>query len=312
MAEIDIVSKHLIQTYPADFARFALQRDDIEDVEVLDTEQPTVRRTDSLLRVRIGGEDALVHHEFQTTDHPAMPRRMVGYIGRIIEHYGLPVYAHVFYLRPAAGRRDPGYYIQEHPDYPVVIRYKVIRLSQLPGQAVLDRAFVGLLPFAPLMQPPAGQTEAAWLEQCVARAAALPLDRPSKADFLAGLAILSGLVYNPQTIMATVSKEHLMDLIRESSFAQHLAENAREEGIKQGIEQGIKQGVEQGIEQGGRERAVEDLLDVLEIRFALVESDPLAARIGAIDDVQRLKQLHRAAIQVPSLEAFGLLLDADE
>ena len=231
MAEIDIVSKHLLQTYPADFARFSLQQDDIEDVEVLDTEQPTVRRTDSLLRVRIGGEDALVHHEIQTTDHPAMPRRMAGYIGRIIEHYGLPVYAHVLYLRPTAGRRDPGYYMQEHPDYPVVIRYKVIRLNQLPGQAVLDRAFVGLLPFAPLMQPSADQTEAAWLEQCVARAAALPLDRPDKADFLAGLAILSGLVYNPQTIMATVSKEHLMDLIRESSFAQYLAENAREEGI---------------------------------------------------------------------------------
>ena len=65
--------------------------------------------------MRIGGEDALVHHEFQTTDHSDMPRRMAGYIGRIIEHYGLPVYAHVFYLRPAAGRRDPGYYIQEHP-----------------------------------------------------------------------------------------------------------------------------------------------------------------------------------------------------
>ena len=306
MAEIDIVSKHLIQTYPADFARFALQRDDIEDVEVIESEQPIVkaRRTDSLLRVCIAGEAALVHHEFQTTDHPAMPRRMAGYIGRMIEHYDLPVYAHVFYLRPAAGRRDPGYYIQEHPDYPVVIRYKVIRLSQLAGQAVLDGAFVGLLPFAPLMQPPAGQTEAAWLEQCVERATALPLDRPSKADFLAGLAILSGLVYNPQTIMATVSKEYLMDLIRESSFAQYLAESAREQGLKQGIEQ--------GIEQGGRERAVEDLLDVLEIRFALAASDPLADRIGTLDDVQRLKQLHRAAIQVPSLEAFRLLLDADE
>ena len=302
MAEIDIVSKHLIQTYPADFARFALRRDDIEKVKVIESEQLTVkaRRTDSLLRVRVASEDALVHHEFQTTDDPTMPRRMAGYIGRIIEHYGLPVYAHVFYLRPAAGRRDPGYYIQEHPDYPVVIRYKVIRLSQLAGQAVLDRTFVGLLPFAPLMQPPAGQTEAAWLEQCVARAAALPLDRSSKADFLAGLAILSGLVYNPQTIMATVSKEYLMDLIRESSFAQYLAESAREQGI------------EQGIEQGGRERAIEDLLDVLEIRFALAVSDPLAARLGAIDDVQHLKQLFRAAIQLPSLEAFRLLLDAAE
>jgi predicted transposase YdaD len=298
MAEIDTVSKHLIQTYPADFARFALQRDDIKDVEVLESEQPIVkaRRTDSLLRVHIGDKKALVHTEFQTTDHPAMPRRMAGYIGWLVEHYGLPVYAHVFYLRPTAGRRDPGYYMQEHPDYPVVIRYKVIRLSQLAGQAVLDGAFVGLLPFAPLMQPPAGQAKAAWLAQCVARAAALPLDRSVKADFLAGLAILSGLVYNPQMIMATVSKEHLMDLIRESSFAQYLAENAREEGIKQ----------------GGRERAIEDLLDVLEIRFALAASDPLADHIGAIDDVQRLKQLHRAAIQVPSLEAFRHLLNADE
>ena len=298
MAEIDTIAKHLIQTYPADFARFALQRDDIEDIEVIESEQPIVkaRRTDSLLRVRIGGEDALVHHEFQTTDHSAMSRRMAGYIGHIIEHYGLPVYAHVFYLRPAAGRRDPGYYLQEHPGYQILVQYKVIRLSQLSGQAVLDRTFMGLLPFAPLMQPPAGQTEAAWLEQCVARAAALPLDRPSKADFLAGLAILSGLVYNPQTVMAIVSKEHLMDLIRESSFAQYLAESAREEGI----------------EQGGRERAIEYLLDVLAIRFALAASDPLAARIVTIEDVQRLKQLHRAAIQVSSLEAFRHLLEADE
>ena len=57
MADFDTIAKHLIHTYPHDFARFALQRDDIEVVEVLDdTEQPTVEahRTDSLLRVRVG------------------------------------------------------------------------------------------------------------------------------------------------------------------------------------------------------------------------------------------------------------------
>ena len=74
----------------------------------------------------------------------------------------------------------------------------------------------------------------------------------------------------------------------------------------------LVQGIEQGIERGGRERAIEDLLDVLAIRFALAASDPLADRIGAIDDVQRLKQLFRAAVQVPSLEAFRHLLDAAE
>ncbi len=87
-----------------------------------------------------------------------------------------------------------------------------------------------------------------------------------------------------------------MDMIRESPVAQYLTQ----------------QGIEQGIEQGGRERAIEDLLDVLEIRFALSAADPLAARIRGIEDLQRLKQLHRAAIQVESLEAFQSLLDADE
>ena len=61
----------------------------------------------------------------------------------------------------------------------------------------------------------------------------------------------------------------------ESSVVRHFAE----------------QGIEQGIEQG----TVEALLDVLEIRFGLAASEPLADRIGTIDDVQRLKQLHRAA-----------------
>ena len=83
-----------------------------------------------------------------------------------------------------------------------------------------------------------------------------------------------------------------MDLIRESSFAQYLTQQAREEGI----------------EQGGREF----LLDVLALRFQPEDVQRLASRIEAIEDVQRLKQLHRAAIQVPSLEAFRHLLDADE
>ena len=52
-----------------------------------------------------------------------------------------------------------------------------------------------------------------------------------------------------------------------------------------------------------------------EIRFAVGAEDrfdPLAARITAIEDLQRLKQLFRSAIQAPSLEDFRRLLDADE
>ena len=83
-----------------------------------------------------------------------------------------------------------------------------------------------------------------------------------------------------------------MDLIRESSLFQSLTQQSREESF------------EQGIEQGKRTSTLEDILEVLEIRFDLHEADPLSDRIAAIDDLQRLKQLLRAAIQVSSLAAF--------
>ena len=308
MAEFDTIAKHLIHSYPYDFVRFALQRDDLEVLDIIDTEQPTVEthRTDSLIRVRLGGEEALVHHEFQTTDSsPPMPRRMVGYVGRGIEQYGLPFCSIVLYLRPAAGRRDPGHYLQERHGFRVLVQYQVIRLSELEGQRMLDEGPAGLLPFAPLMQRPAGLDAEAWLRRCVQATEAVVLADAVKIDLLGGLAILSGLEYGSATIRSILSEEGLMDAImRESSFAQYI--------IEQGMEQGMEQGIEQGIEQGERKSTLEAIVEVLEIRFGLSTAHPLANRIAAIDDVQRLKQLHRAAIQMPTLEAFRRLLDADE
>ena len=87
MAEYDTISKHLIQTYPKDFIRLTLGQDDVEVLDILNTEQTTseTRHTDSLIRVLIAGQEALIHHEFQTTDDPSMPLRMAGYIIRAIE-----------------------------------------------------------------------------------------------------------------------------------------------------------------------------------------------------------------------------------
>ena len=294
MAEFDIVSKYLVQHYPADFARFALGRDDVERVKVIDPEQLTVqaRQTDSLLRVQVGGEAVLVHTEFQTTDstQPPMARRMVGYIGRAVEQFGLPVVSIVLYLRPAAGRRDPGYYLQDRPGHRILVEYRVIQLSELDGHRILESGPVGLLSFVPLMRPTGRPAD--WLETCMRAVQAQQLDRATRADCLAGMSLLSGLVYGCDTVAAIFLKEGLMDIIRESPVAQYLTQ--------------------QGIEQGGRKRAIEALLDVLEIRFALAAAEPLAARVRGIEDLQRLKHLHRAAIQVESLKAFQTLLDSDE
>ena len=77
-----------------------------------------------------------------------------------------------------------------------------------------------------------------------------------------------------------------MDIIRESSLIQQFKQEGREEGIGQGIQESIQ--------------------EVLEICFGMSETHPLFARIAAIEDLQRLKQLHRTA----SLDEFKRLLDA--
>ena len=301
MADIDTISKYLIQHYPDHFAHFVLAREDIEVIDVIETEQTTVeaRRADSFIRVRIGEDEALVHNEFQTTDSsPAMPRRMAGYIGRAIEHHGLPIYSNVIYLRPDAGQRDPGFYEQALPGYRVVIQYNVIRLIEVEGQHILDAGHSGLIPFTPLMKPPEGMTSDAWLQQCIHTARTRPIDRSPKADYLAGMVALSELVYTSETISDIIFKEGIMDIIRESSLIQSFKREGREEGF------------EQGIEQGQIKSTLEDILEVLEIRFDLPASHPLSARIAAIEDLQRLKQLHRAAIQVSSLDEFERRLDS--
>ena len=296
MAAFDSVSKSLISTYPHDFLAFLLGHSQVQMLDMLNPEQTTVETQvmDSLLRVQVNGQEALVHCEFQTTDSTAlsMPLRMARYMGRCIAEYGLRLFSHVIYLRPNAGRHDPGQYIQEDVGYEVVLRYKVIRLTELDGLAHLASGNVGVLPFTPLMGRPEGMDVDAWLRRCVETTEGLATPRSVKASVLAHMGVLSSLVCEESTIFSLISEEIMTEF--------PLLETLR------------KRAWEQGIEQGGRERAVEDLLDVLAIRFGLAASDPLAARIGAIDDVQRLKQLFRAAIQVPNLEAFRSLLDEAE
>ena len=140
------------------------------------------------------------------------------------------------------------------------------------------------------------------------------VERSAKADYLASMAFLCGGLYDAETICKVLVEEDLMDLVYESSFVKQLIQQGIEEGIQQGIEEGIQQGIEEGIQQGIEQRergyAIKNIITVLEIRFDLHESENLSARLATITDLQRLKQLHRAAIQVSSLEAFEQVLDA--
>ena len=283
----DIVAKDVIHAFPEDMLAFLIRDCDIEFVEHLESELMTVeaRQMDSLMKVMLDGEQVLVHCEFQTTDstHAEMPRRNFGYLGRCYERYGLPICSHVIYLRPNAGRNDPGRYVQDIAGYPIIVGYKVIRLIEVEGQSVLEAQQPGLLPFCPLMKPPEGIDALTWLNQCVETTKSLSLDAPIRNNLLLDMWVMGGLVHDSDAIA------HLFpeDIMQESSVYQDITQRARAEGI----------------ELGAKANAIENILQILEIRFQ-ASATSVKPGLEAIDDTQRLKALHREAVETPTLAAF--------
>ena len=124
-------------------------------------------------------------------------------------------------------------------------------------------------------------------------------DPVSKADYLTDVAILSGLVFDYETI-----RDILMEAtMYESSVIQHF------------LQQGIEQGIEQGVQQGTRESLIEGILENLEVRFQAPHLETLASTLAAIEGVERLRALRRESLQTPSLLAFqqvlGLTVDTN-
>ena len=279
----DIVAKDVIDPFPEDMLGFLMEGWDIEFVEHLDSELTTVetRQMDSLIKVLLDGEEVLVHCEFQTTDstHADMVQRTVDYLGRCYGRYGLPIFSHVIYLRPNAGRNDPGGYVQDVTGHRLIVEYKVIRLIEVDGQSVLEAQQPGLLPFCPLMKPPEGIDALTWLNECVETTRSLAIDAPTRNNLLLEMWVMGGLVHDSDAIA------HLFpeDIMQESSVYQDI--------------------IAKGVQLGTKANAIENILQILEIRFQATESS-IQSALEAIDDTQRLKALLREAVETPTLAAF--------
>jgi flagellar biosynthesis/type III secretory pathway protein FliH len=92
------------------------------------------------------------------------------------------------------------------------------------------------------------------------------------------------------------------------SISEHFAAEALQQGFKQGFKQGFEQGFEQGFKQGARERALKDILEVLTLRLKPYAATVFKATLETIDDLDRLAQLHRAAILAETLDDFAQVL----
>lgn len=294
--QFDIVAKDPFYVFPEDMLRFLMDRLDFEFIEHVDSNLATVevRHMDVLIKVLLEGQTVLVHCEIQTDDsqYPSMVRRNVGYLGRCYERYGLPIYSFVLYLRSTAGHRDPGGYFQNIPGHRFIVEYQVIRLSEIDGQSILEAEQPGLMPFTPLMRPPAGMTAVEWTTHCAEVMQALPVDIATRNNLMVELWVMSGLAHERQDLLTLIPE----DIVKESSVYQMI--------IERGVERGIERGIQEGKQLGAKEFAIERILNLLNRRFNVSIAPALTPSLEAIDNLQHLSQLMDEATEAEHLENF--------
>ena len=85
-----------------------------------------------------------------------------------------------------------------------------------------------------------------------------------------------------------------METMQESTLVQYIAEKATAEALQQGI----------------KTRALEDILEVIALRLGAQAAQRFKPALYAIDDLQRLKGLLRAALSAENPEDFQQALDS--
>lgn len=68
---------------------------------------------------------------------------------------------------------------------------------------------------------------------------------------------------------------------------------------------------EQAHQQGARKTAREDILEALALRLQIDTAETFKPTLDAIEDLQRLRQLFRAAVLADTLEDFTQALESD-
>ena len=300
------MAKSIFTDFAADISQFVIgTNEDVEVIENIDTEQHLIveQLTDSTKRIRINDSEAILHIELQLRDSTFKPMwaRNAAYHGYLIKEHQIPVYSNVIYFHPNAGRNDTGFYHYSSHGYEYTLRYKVIRLIDIDGQAILEMQAPGLLPFAPLMKRPAGISIEQWVRECINAVAATSFDEQTQGDLFCALSLFGGIIYDPFLFKRLIREERM----QESKYYQLL----RDEFIALGREQGLEQGREQGLEQGARESTIKNILTFLKNKFSAEEVNDLIPELQRITDLERLEQLLFAAPQVQSLDAFKLMLE---
>ncbi|MDE0314544.1 MAG: hypothetical protein OXM61_06555 [Candidatus Poribacteria bacterium] len=119
-----------------------------------------------------------------------------------------------------------------------------------------------------------------WVQECINVTRDAPVDRRTQADLLYGIYLFGGIVYDSELFKRFIPEE----LMQESKTYQYLYNKILTETM------------------------IKNILALLESRFQAEAVSALTPSLQNITDLQRLEQLHLAAANVQSLDAFAQML----
>ena len=142
----DEMMKHLIESHPQDFVSWVLKGARVEGI--LKQELQQTLYADSLIKVVVEEQSAIVHFEFQSVRDPHMGERVLLYnlLAARLNNY-IPVWSYVIYLRPDVNiEESPS--VRLFPGNKEISRfhYERIDLWTISAEELLAIPATGLLP----------------------------------------------------------------------------------------------------------------------------------------------------------------------
>ena len=278
MAETDSLLKRLVSTFILDFATWLLGTA-VHAARPLQSELPVATVTvDQVFQVTLAnGRALLLHIEFQgRRSHAPMQWRMLEYMPRLAYTYRLDLESVVLYIGRGAGADDTGLYQVNGLDGTPVLawRYRVIRLWQMPAEALLVTQQVAPLALVGQMQMASPEAILAAVVTRMRRVA----DIERRGHLLTALVALL-----PEEEMVRMVERLLEDdeLLLELPYLRRIREEGRAEGRREG--------------------EVEILLRLLRLRFGTVPAD-VTTRVTTADQ-ETLLRWSDLVLSAPTLEA---------
>lgn len=251
----------------------------------------STRLPDQAYKVVTAAGARIVHIEAQTRYDQLMPERTADYGAREWMQYRWPVACYVLLLTdrglppraPQVGRIDAG-------DVQITVRYRLVRLSQIPAAKMLALRRKNLLPFVPLMRGGEKDLEAG------ARRLGQIHDERRQLELGLHFLLLGTLRYNHEDLLDLLGGEGMIPLriLKETPGYEFL------------INEGKDRWKEEGRIEGQRESTAEMLRLLIAKRFPRMK---VAPKIKRIRDAAVLQQLCLAVHEVKDAASMRRRLD---